>query len=175
MNRFLSSAAALLTVLIMMAGTVVYADEDRDKGYDDRYGYMHGYGMGMMGGGYGMGMMGGPIHMLNLTDAQRKKVNSISDASRKKNWEVMGKMMDKTASLRDLYAEDKLDVAKITAIYDQVFSLQKAMIRDRLTARNQQYDLLDDKQRKELKELRSGYGPGYGRGYHGRGMGMMGR
>jgi len=134
-----------------------------------------GYGMGMMGGGYGMGMMGGPIHMLDLTDAQRKKINSISDASRKKNWEVMGKMMDKSASLRDLYAEDRFDVARITATYEQIFLLQKEMIRDRLTARNQQYDLLNDKQRKELKELRGGYGPGYGRGYHGRGMGMMGR
>ena len=175
MYRIRTFAMVLVSLFVLTASPVSHADDDRRSSDDDRYGYMHGYGMGMMGGGYGMGMMGGPIHMLDLTDAQRKKINAISDASRKKNWEVMGKMMDKTATLRDLYADDRLDVAKITATYDQIFSLQKTMIRDRLTARNQQYDLLNDKQRKELKELRSGYGPWYGRGHHGRGMGMMGR
>ena len=175
MNRIQTFAVVLVTLVAMTASLPGHADDNRGNGDDDRYGYRHGYGMGMMGGGYGMGMMGGPIHMLDLTDAQRKKINSISDASRKKNWEVMGKMMDKSASLRDLYAEDRFDVARITATYEQIFLLQKEMIRDRLTARNQQYDLLNDKQRKELKELRGGYGPGYGRGYHGRGMGMMGR
>jgi len=135
-----------------------------------------GYGMGMMGGGYGGGMMGyghmgmggygmgamyGPMHMLGLSDAQRKKANAINDATRKQNWDTMGKIMDESSKLRDLYAVDRPDVNKISAAYDRIFALQKKMIQARLKARNQQYDLLTDEQKKELKEYRGGMGYGY--------------
>jgi len=122
-----------------------------------------GYGMGMMGGGYGMGMMGGPMHMLNLSDAQRSKINSIQDSSRKQNWAVMGKMMDERAKLRDLYSEERPNSSKILAVYDRIFALQKTMIQNSLSARNQQYDLLTAEQRKELKEFRGQMGWGYQR------------
>ena len=168
---------AVIVALLIVTGTV-FADDDRGK-YDDRYGPMMGYGgMGMMGGGYGMGhyggmgMMGGPMQMLDLSDAQRKKINDIQDSSHKKNWELMGKMMDDRAKLRDLYDADRLDVKGISAVYDRIFSTQKKMIENSLNARNQQYETLNDKQRKEWKELRSGRGWG---NWHGRGGPMMRR
>ena len=68
-------------------------------------GYGPGYGMGpgMMGGygpGYGMGpgMMGGcggygyGYNALNLTDAQREKIQKIQEEAARSQWEVMNKM-----------------------------------------------------------------------------------
>jgi len=111
-----------------------------------------------------MGMMGGPMNILDLTDAQRSKISAIHDANRKKNWALMGKMMDDGAKLRDLYAADRLDIKAITAVYDRIFATQKGMIGNSLSAHNQQYDVLTDAQRKEWKELRSGRGNWRGHG-----------
>ena len=64
-------------------------------------GYGRGYGPGMMGGpGYGMGpgMMGGcggygyGYNALNLTDAQREKIQKIQEEAARSQWEVMNKM-----------------------------------------------------------------------------------
>ena len=153
----------VVAMLLLFSG-VALADDDPYQN-----GPMMGYGggMGMMGGhgyGGGMGMMGGPMQSLDLDDNQRKKFNDIQDAASKKNWELMGKMMDDRAKLRDLYNADRLDVKAITSVYDRVFATQKKMIENSLTARNQQYDLLNDKQRKEWKEMRGGWGSWHGRG-----------
>lgn len=136
---------------------------------------MKGGGMGMMGrGGMGMGMMGGggmmgmgPIHRLDLSDDQRKKINAIQNDLRKHNWNLMGQIMDEKARLRDLYAADKLDGRAIGKVYDRIFKTKKKMIETGIEARNKQYDMLTDKQRNELKRFRGGMG------MMGGGMGMM--
>ena len=71
-------------------------------GYGMGPGMMGGYGMGpwMMGGygrGYGMGpwMMGGygyGYNALDLSDAQRQKIEKIQEEAWKSQWEVMNKM-----------------------------------------------------------------------------------
>jgi Spy/CpxP family protein refolding chaperone len=142
-------------------------------------GMMMGPGMGMMGGGMcmmgrgmmsGMNMMGmrgmmglGPIGMLDLTDDQRRKITKIQDEKRKKHWEIMGKIMDEQAKLRDLYQEDELDAKKIGAVYDNIFKLRQQMIEAHIQAINQARAVLTKEQREQLK-----------RWWRHGGMGMMG-
>jgi len=157
-----------------------------------------GQGMGMMGGGMGMGPgmmmgrgMGGMgmmmgmhgLNMLDLTDDQRKKINSIQDKLRKQHWEVMGKMMDEHSVLRDLYDAETLDAKKIGAAYDRVFKLKRQMIDAAINAHNDINAVLTKEQRQQLKQFRHGggmSGPGMrGRGPMGQGSmmepGMMGQ
>jgi Spy/CpxP family protein refolding chaperone len=136
-------------------------------------------GPGMMGGGpgmgYGMGM--GPYHMLNLSDDQRGKVNKIQDEERRKHWEIMGKIMDERAKMRDLYDADKRDIPAILKVQDQIDQMQRKMLELHLTTRNQIEALLTPEQRDQLKNLRRG-GYGMGPGMMGPGMdpgGMMRR
>jgi Spy/CpxP family protein refolding chaperone len=59
------------------------------------WGYGRGWGMGpgMMWGGYGPAMMGGYAYgALDLTDAQRQKIEKIQEEAWKSQWEVMNKM-----------------------------------------------------------------------------------
>jgi Spy/CpxP family protein refolding chaperone len=135
---------------------------------------MMGHGMmgdDMMGGvGMGMGMMGGmhgaPFQMLDLTPEQRTKINKISDELRRKNWESLGKVQDEEAKLRDLYAADKPDPKAIGAVYGSIYALKRQMIEADIDAHNRMQALLSDAQRAQLKQMRSGMGPGAG--------GMMG-
>lgn len=143
-------------------------------------------GMGMMGGGMmggfdGMGM--GPFDMLDLTDEQRAKVRKIEDEQRKKSWDAMGKMMDESARLRDLYGADKRDPKEIGAVYKRIFDLKRQMIESSIDANNRMEAVLTDKQREQMKQARRGMrggspgAAGYGSGNVPRGMGpgMMGR
>ena len=145
---------------------------------------MMGSGMGMMG--MGCGMMGAghmsPMWMLDLADQQRTQINKIQNSLRKKNWNTMGKVMDESAKLRDLYAVDKRDPKKIGAVYGRIFDLKRRMIEATITARNQQEAILTKEQRKQLKQLRRGMfmrggqqgRHGAGDMHHGMGPGKMG-
>lgn len=137
-----------------------------------------GYGMGpgmMHGGGYGgMGMgpgMMGPLHMLNLTDEQRDKIEKIQDAEQKKHLDVAGKMFEQQTRLRDLYQEDKPDPKKIGAAYGEIAKLRQQMLETHVQSFNQAQDVLTQEQRDQMKKWRrGGYGPGmYGPGMHGYG------
>jgi Spy/CpxP family protein refolding chaperone len=137
--------------------------------------------MGMMGGGMGRGMMGGmhgaPFQMLDLTSEQRTKINKIHDELRRKNWEALGKIHDEEAKLRDLYAADKRDPKAIGAVYGSIYALKRQMIEAGIDAHNRMEALLTDAQRAQLKQMRSGMGPG-ARGMMGPGdmpRGMMNR
>jgi Spy/CpxP family protein refolding chaperone len=115
-----------------------------------------------MGPMMGMGMMSGmsPFGMLDLSDEQRGKLNKIQDDSRKKHWEIMGKIMDESARLRDLYQEDKLDAKKIGAVYDRIFKLQRESIDAGIDAYNKAHAVLTREQREKLKQWhRGGWGP----------------
>lgn len=110
-------------------------------------GMMGGYGMGsgMMGGGYGMGpgmmgggsgmgsgMMGGgcgmgPQGLSDLSADQRTRIAKIQDETRRKHWELMGKVMDEQARLRDLHDAPKRDAAAITDTQKKISELQRRM------------------------------------------------
>src|SRR5512139_1020580 len=70
-------------------------------GYGMGPGMMGGYGMGPGWGGYG------PQGMPDLSADQRAKIGKIQDETRRKNWALMGQMMDEQAKLRDLYDAPK--------------------------------------------------------------------
>ncbi|MCL4798891.1 MAG: Spy/CpxP family protein refolding chaperone [Burkholderiales bacterium] len=122
-------------------------------------GMMGMMGPGMMGGygpGYGMGpeMMGsgmmGPLWALDLTDAQRAQVNKIHDEVRRKNWDLMGKMQDEWAKLRDVYSTGKRDRAAILGTYKRIGDLRLQRIENALDAREKLEGVLTKEQREQL-------------------------
>ena len=120
---------------------------------------------GMMGAhDHGM-MMESPrmnmIMSLDLNDAQRSKINKLSDELKHNNWTTKGLIMDESAKLRDLYAADKRDPSAIGKEYQKIFDLQRQMIEATITAQNRIEDLLTPEQRTQLKNLRHGGEPGH--------------
>ncbi|NIO40423.1 MAG: periplasmic heavy metal sensor [Burkholderiales bacterium] len=144
-------------------------------------GMMGGMGhMGMMGGpgmmGMGPGMMGGmgPLHMLDLSEEQWAKVRSIQDNVRKQHWQIMGKIMDESSMLQELFAVDKPDPKKIGSVYGKIFDLRRQMIESGIEAHNQIEAVLTKEQHEQLEQMHRGRGYGMpgmmGPGMHHRGM-----
>lgn len=129
-------------------------------------GSMYGHGR-MMGPGmmYGHGTMMGPGmmygygqgSMLNLDESQQKKMTQIQDELRKKHWDLMGKMNDEYAKLRDLYLADKRDPEAIGKQLQRVYDLRRQMMVDSVEAQNRMEALLTDEQK---KQMRNSYGSG---------------
>jgi Spy/CpxP family protein refolding chaperone len=130
------------------------------------YGMPHGMGMmgsgmmgpgtGMMGMGPGMGMQGA-FYALDLNDDQRKKLTQIQDGLRKQHWELMGKVQDEYAKLRDLYAADTRDPAAIGAQAQRIFDLRRQMLESSVEAGNRMEALLTAEQKAQLrKDVRGG-------------------
>jgi Spy/CpxP family protein refolding chaperone len=91
-------------------------------------GYGMGYGMGPgMMGGYGMGPGWGYGGLPDLSADQRAKLGKIRDETRRKHWELMGKLMDEQARLQDLYDAPKQDSAAINESYRKISELQRRM------------------------------------------------
>ncbi len=133
-------------------------------------------GMGMMGmmgmggmGSFGPGMMGpgmmmGPAMMgwgalpamgpgaLNLTADQRKKITAIDEGLRKRQWTLMGKMMEQAAQLHQLYQAEKRDPKKIGAAYGKLFDLKRQMIEAAVEAANRKEAVLTKEQRQRLRQ-----------------------
>lgn len=152
------------------------------------FGMMGGPGMGVMGGGTGgmmgpgmggMGMMGGgmmgpgmgmgmhPLDVLDLTDDQRAKLAKTQDETRKRNWDLMGKLFDEQARLRDIYATERPDPKQVGQVYGNIAKLQQQMAEIAAEAHNRMLDVLTKEQRDQLQQWRRGgmMGPGWmGRG-----------
>jgi len=99
-------------------------------GYGMGAGMMGGYGMGpgMMGGygmgaGCGMGLQG----LSDLSADQRTRINRIQDETRRKHWELMGKVMDEQARLRDLQDAPTRDSDAIANTQKKISELQRQM------------------------------------------------
>ncbi|MEE9596724.1 MAG: Spy/CpxP family protein refolding chaperone [Acidiferrobacterales bacterium] len=131
-------------------------------------GMMH-MGPGMMEMMRGPGMMGGMgmgrIWMLDLTKEQRANMHKLQDQVRKTNWDTMGKIMDESSKLRELFAADKPDPKKIGAVYGNIFDLRRQMIESKIDTHNRVDAVLTKEQREQLKQMKRGYGAG--RGGHG--------
>jgi len=135
-----------------------------------------GMGPGMMGGmGPGMGMMGmggmmGPgmamLWALDLDDAQRAKITKIQEENRKKDWELLGKIQDEQAKLRELYtATDTPDPKKVGAIYGAIGKLQQQLAESNAETWNRIHEVLTKEQREQLKQRQRGArAPGAGGG-----------
>lgn len=129
---------------------------DDDGGWGVMGGRGWGTGPGMMAMMGGMGMMGlglGPIARLDLDDSQRARVLKIDDDLRRKNWDVMGKMQDEMAKLRDAWWSGKRDRAAILAAYKRMSDLRLTMLENSLDARDQAEAQLTPQQRDQLRRF----------------------
>ena len=80
-------------------------------------------------------------------------------------------MMDHRDKLIELYRADSRDTDAIVNVYSEMFKLKQQMLKNALDADNKAYALLDDEQRKQLKQRPYPSGP-MRRGMHHR-HGMM--
>lgn len=141
-------------------------------------GYGRGYGMGPGGpGGWGPGMMMGPGMMghgmmghgfmggpmmgagggralwsLDLDESQRKEVLKLQDEQRRKHWELMGRMHDEMAKLRDAWlTEGKRDRAALSAAHKQMGELRQQAFEASLDAADRLDQILTAEQREQLR------------------------
>jgi Spy/CpxP family protein refolding chaperone len=155
-------------------------------GHDQWHGMMggEGYGQGMMGGGPGMmgggprmmgggpgmmlgdpaimgggpGMMGMPMFAaLDLTDQQRAKIARILEDARKKSWDAMGKVMDESATLRDLYSARTHDAAAIGGQTVKIAELRRPIIETMVIAHDQIEALLTSEQKATMRGFHRGW------------------
>ncbi|MCG6875280.1 MAG: Spy/CpxP family protein refolding chaperone [Betaproteobacteria bacterium] len=115
----------------------------------------YGMGPGMMGGGYGMGpgMMGGlPMGYLDLTDDQQSKLVKLGDELRHKQWDLVGKLMDEQAKLRDLYGAAQFDRNAIAAAYKRIGELRQQAIEARLDMLGNVEGMLTKEQRDRMRQ-----------------------
>lgn len=123
---------------------------------DGHHGMMGDYdamGPGMMGYGTGYGMMSG-FRALDLSDEQRAKIDRIGDETRRKNWELTGKIQQDSNALRDLYYADTPDPAAIGKAYQKIFDLRRQMIESSIDARNRMEAVLTKEQRDRFRQTR---------------------
>lgn len=180
----------LIILLCTFTITRVSADDSDDQ---RQYGYMgmghmgsghmgsghmgSGYmGSGHMGSGHmGMGMMGNNfMHMLDLSDSQRKSIRNIQKETRAQQLTLHDKLTEHADELYSLYKEDKPNAKKIGNIYKKIFDIKRQQIELSITTKNKAYDLLSKEQKEQLKEWKSS-GMGYRnfRNQQGRGMRHM--
>jgi len=117
---------------------------------------MGGWGMGTGLGGYGLGGIG----LLDLSPAQRTKINAIADDLRKRQWALLGEIQDDEAKLRDLSSQPEPDPKSVGSVYVHMSKLRQQMIEARAGAIDQARAVLTPEQRSTLDRLLlEGWGP----------------
>lgn len=134
---------------MMMQGSGGYGPGMMGSCDPEMMGHMGSSGRNMMGG-YGHGMMG--YRSLNLSKEQRTKINQINDDTRKKHWELMGRMQELSSNVRNLYDADKWDAIEIGKAYQKIFDLKRQMIESSVEAHNRKDAVLTKEQREQLKK-----------------------
>ena len=166
MNKLI---ATIVTVVFVLTTSVTVSAHQMSQS-QSKMGHGHGMmGPGMMGPEtMGPGMMGPgmmepgmrghgrnrlmAIHALSLSDDQQKKITKIKTELRNANWGLKGAMMDQQDKLTELYSADNRDATAILEVYGEMFKLKQQMIENALDADSKAYALLDDEQRKQLKQ-----------------------
>ena len=159
-------SASLFGAIANLSAAEPESDWQSNMGPGMMGGYGPGYGMGpgMMGGygpGYGMGhgmMEFGNFRGLDLSEEQRSKINPIRKEMRKKQWALMGEMMDAQDKLQELYDADKQDSASINKQYKVIEDLRRKMVDNSVDAHNRINSILTKEQQEKFRELGRGYG-----------------
>ncbi len=137
----------------------------------------HMMNMGSMMAGQGMmgmpGMMMGGYGMLDLSDKQIAQFNDIQTKLQKEQWQLMGKMLDEQAKLREVWSVDRPDPKKVGDAFTAISQLQRQALEARVTAMNKMYDALTDEQREQLKSGQRGMWGQMGSPMHRGGRMMM--
>ena len=108
-------------------------------------------GMGMMGGGMGMGMA--TMHALDLDRDQVRTMAKVHQDLAQKRAGMSGDMQELRWELSQEMAKDRPDPSKVGKLYDQIAQQQKAMMEDRIRARNRMMDALNDNQREQFRQM----------------------
>lgn len=116
-------------------------------------------GFGMMGGGCGgYGMWGGGpgfAAAIGLTDAQKKKIQTVEDAKAKKQWALMTTMHDEMLSARQTFDSDDINVDAVMKAAKSLEDARLEMLRNRLEAGKQIRGVLTKEQQQKLRKIRS--------------------
>ncbi|MGN6579474.1 MAG: Spy/CpxP family protein refolding chaperone [Bordetella sp.] len=115
---------------------------------DETYG---GWGMGpwMMGGYFGPGSRA--LASLDLSEAQIKKIETIRDASEKKQWALMTAMHDAMLAERDSLGRQSLDIEAQMKTAKAMSDIRLQMLRNRLEAQKQISDALTPQQQEQWR------------------------
>lgn len=167
--RQLGWGAVLSAALLGSSMTVSAADwggDGKDGGWGDK-GDMAGHHMKKedkgMGSDKSWGMSEGEGHMtmrmrmvwnLNLDEKQRSKIRALQRDVRSKALAVDDKIEDISDKLFSLYREDKRDSKAIGKVYSEIFDLRRQKIEMMIDYGNKIEEVLDDKQRAQLKKYR---------------------
>ncbi|MFZ5556616.1 MAG: Spy/CpxP family protein refolding chaperone [Pseudomonadota bacterium] len=111
-------------------------------------------GPGMMGGGMGYGM----LSQLNLSPDQWNKVEEIQEETRKRNWDLMGKMQDESYKLRRLLSAPQRDRKAIAEQYRKLSELRQQGFEARLEAHDKLEGVLTKEQREQLRQFAPWWG-----------------
>ncbi len=155
MKRTLWTAVAVLAVVAIP----LIAQQPQGRGF--------GRGMGPGPGGRGMGPGPMPIlHQLNLTEAQREQIRTLTEEWRNDRPEV--RMMELEKQLHALVFADSPDVGKINELKTAIAAAQAEHLARRVDHELQLVQVLTPEQRAKARELiANGPGPGPGRGRRG--------
>ncbi len=133
------------------------------------------------GPGYGMGKGGGYYHrdeagwsQLNLSDAQKAKIEALQVAYRKEIRPIREKMFDKSVELRKMWLRENPDKDKILALQKEVRTLRDQLEDKSVAHKLEIRKVLTAEQREKL--VNSGWDRGMGFGPRGgmRGHGEQG-
>ena len=180
MNRGIRNMAVLVGTLaaITVSAPVHAEDDDMPMMQQNRPGMMGGGGMGMMGQGRGMGMMGGgmmgpgmmsggmgmmggggmgmgmtTMHALDLDRDQVSKMAQIHKELAQKRAAMSADMQELRWDLSREMAKDRPDPSQVGKLYGQIADQQRAMMENRIRARNRMMDALSDKQRERWQQM----------------------
>lgn len=90
---------------------------------------------------------------LNLDSAQQEKIKAIKDQlreSQKSNWEQMKTIR---SQIHDLIKSDKLDESKLDSLIAQKKELMATMMKTRIMAKNQIYNVLNAQQKTKFEQM----------------------
>lgn len=114
-------------------------------------------GSGMMGGGMGAGMgHGASLADLGLTEEQAKQARAIRDETRKKQWELMGRMMEQESRIGEAFGAQGTDRAAAEKAFKEMNALREQMFAARLDAQQKFEALLTPEQRAKLRSRTGG-------------------
>lgn len=104
-----------------------------------------------------MGCHGKMIQMmmnsLNLDASQQAKIQAIHDQlknDQKANWD---KLRAIRSQIHDLITSDNFDASKASSLVDEKTAILGTMMKAKITAKNQIYNVLNDQQKTQFKQL----------------------
>jgi len=170
MNSKLQRGVAAIGTLaaVALAGPTLAGDQGPPRMQQGHPGMMMGGGgMEMMGPSRGMmgpemmgpGMMNGmgmgmaTMHALDLDREQVRKMTQIHKELAQKNAGMQAELQEHQWELSRELAKERPSPEKVGELYEQMAQKRKAMIQERVRARNEMQEALSEEQRERFREM----------------------